>query len=425
MRVLVIGGGGREHALVWKIAQSPKVDKIFATPGNAGIAELAECVPLKVTDLEGLAKFAERNRIDLTVVGPESPLIAGVADVFERRGLAIFGPSKEPACLEGSKVYAKEVMRRYRIPTADFVSFSDPQAAAEYIHHRFHEGTTGLVIKADGEAGGKGVFVIHRLEEALEVVRSLMEERALGEAGTRVVIEEVLSGEEASLMAFTDGTTAMLMPPVQDYKRALDNDRGGNTGGMGSICPLSLITPELQQQVLEQVIHPAVQATRDAGIPFRGVLYAGIMTTDEGVKTLEFNVRFGDPETQVVLPLLENDLVEVMQATIECRLDEVSLRWKPRCAVCVVIASGGYPGKYETGYPIEGLAEASQVPECIVFHAGTRKEGDKVVTAGGRVLGVTALGDTLAQARGRVYDAVRCIRFEYMHYRTDIGMKWV
>jgi len=425
LKVLVIGGGGREHALVWKIAQSPKVAKIYAAPGNAGIAELAECVPIKATDIESLASFAERNRIDLTVVGPESPLIAGVVDVFETRGLAIFGPSKEPARLEGSKVYAKEVMRRYRIPTADFSVFSEPHSAAEYAHRRFQEGAKGLVIKADGEAGGKGVFVVHHLDEALEVIHSLMEERVLGEAGARVVIEEVLVGEEASLMAFTDGATVLPMLPVQDYKRALDHDRGANTGGMGSICPLRLVTPELQQQAIEQIIHPAIRATRDAGIPFRGVLYAGTMVTEEGIKTLEFNVRFGDPETQAVLPLLENDILEVMQAAVECRLDEVTLQWKPRYAVCVVIVSGGYPGKYETGLPIDGLDEAAQVPECVVFHAGTRREGDRVVTAGGRVLGVTALGDTLAQARGRAYDAVRCIRFDYMHYRTDIGMKWV
>lgn len=425
MRILVIGGGGREHALVWKIAQSPKVSKIYAAPGNAGIAELAECVPLRATDPESLANFAERNQIDLTVVGPESPLIAGVVDVFERRGLAIFGPSKEPARLEGSKVYAKEVMRRYQIPTADFASFSDPQSAAEYTHRRFAEGARGLVVKADGEAAGKGVFIVHHADEALEVIRSLMEERVLGEAGARLVIEEVLTGEEASLMVFSDGVTALPMPPVQDYKRALGGDRGGNTGGMGCICPLRIVTPELQQQAMERIIYPAIRATRDAGIPFRGVLYAGTMVTEGEVKTLEFNVRFGDPETQVVLPLLENDLVEVMQAVVECRLEQVSLRWKPRYAVCVVVASGGYPGKYEEGFPIEGLDEAAKIPECVVFHAGTRREGDRVVTAGGRVLGVTALGDTLAQARGRAYDAVRCIRFEYMHYRTDIGIKWV
>lgn len=425
MKILVIGGGGREHALVWKIAQSPKVSKIYAAPGNAGIAELAECVALKATDIESLANFAERNHVDLTVVGPESPLIAGIVDVFETRGLAVFGPSKEPARLEGSKVYAKEVMRRYRIPTADFSAFSDPQAAAVYVHQRFREGAQGLVIKADGEAAGKGVFVVHQIDEALEVIRSLMEERVLGEAGARIVVEEVLTGEEASLMAFTDGANVLLMPPVQDYKRALDNDRGANTGGMGSICPLRIVTPELHQQAMEQIIHPAVRATRDAGIPFRGVLYAGTMVTQSGIKTLEFNVRFGDPETQAILPLLENDLVEVMQAVVECRLEEVALQWKPRYAVCVVIASGGYPGKYETGLPIEGLEEAAQVPECVVFHAGTRKEGNRIVTAGGRVLGVTAVGDTLAQARGRAYEAVRCIRFEYMHYRTDIGIKWV
>ncbi len=425
MKILVIGSGGREHALVWKIAQSPKVEKIYAAPGNAGIAELAECVAIKATDVESLASFAERNHIDLTVVGPESPLIAGVVDVFEGRGLTIFGPSKEPARLEGSKVYAKEVMRRYHIPTADFCAFSDPQAAAEYAHKRFSEGAKGLVVKADGEAAGKGVFVVHQLVEALEVIRSLMEERVLGDAGARIVMEEVLTGEEASLMAITDGMTALPLPPVQDYKRALDHDMGANTGGMGSICPLRIVTPEMQQQALEQIIHPAIRATRDAGIPFRGVLYAGIMVTEEGLKTLEFNVRFGDPETQAVLPLLENDLVEVMHAAVECRLEEVTLHWKPRYAVCVVIASGGYPGKYETGFPIEGLDRAAEIPECVVFHAGTRKEGGKVVTAGGRVLGVTALGDTLAQARGRAYEAVRCIRFDYMHYREDIGLKWI
>ena len=424
LKVLVIGGGGREHALVWKLAQSPQVSRLFCAPGNAGIAKLAECVPLAITDGEGLLAFAVENGVDLTVVGPEVPLIAGIVDLFEQRGLRIFGPAREPAQLEGSKAYAKGLMLRCGIPTAHFAAFTSHEAAAYYVHSHFGvQPDAPLVIKADGEAAGKGVFICRTEPEALAALSQLMQERLFGASGDSVIIEEFLEGEEASLMAFTDGTTIVPMLAVQDHKRALDGDAGPNTGGMGCYAPVPLITPALYQQAVEQILRPAVDAIRESGIPYKGVLYAGIMVaTDGSLKTLEFNCRFGDPETQVVLPLLETDLVDILLGVTDARLDEVEVRWKPQSAVCVVLASGGYPGAYPTDLPIDGLEQVSHLSDVVAFHAGTKfNAAGEVVTAGGRVLGVTALGDDFTQARARAYAAVKNITFDHMHYRTDIG----
>ena len=426
LKVLVVGGGGREHALVWKLAQSPQVSRLFAAPGNAGIARHAECLPLAATDIDGLLAFAEENAIDLTVVGPETPLIAGIVDAFEQKGLRIFGPAREPALLEGSKAYAKGLMLRSGIPTAAYALFSSYEAALYYVRSQF-EAAPGqpLVVKADGEAAGKGVVICHTQEEAEAALSLMMQERAFGEAGANVVIEEFLEGQEASLMAFTDGTTLVPMIPVQDHKRVGDGDTGPNTGGMGCYAPVPLVTPELYARAVKEVLIPAVETIRETGIPYKGVIYAGIMVTPDGqLKTLEFNCRFGDPETQVVLPLLETDLVDILLGVTDAHLDEVEIKWKPQSAVCVVLASGGYPGLYATGLPIEGLEQVAHLSDVAVFHAGTAwGEDGQVVTDGGRVLGVTGIGDDFAQARARAYAAVKNIHFEGVHYRTDIGAK--
>ncbi len=424
LKVLVIGGGGREHALVWKLAQSPQVSKLFCAPGNAGIAQMAECVPLSITDIDGLLQFAVDNGIDLTVVGPEVPLIAGIVDLFEQRGLRIFGPAREPALLEGSKAYAKGLMLRYGIPTAYFAAFDNHSDASHYLHSHFQaQPNAPLVVKADGEAAGKGVFICRTDTEAQEALGQIMQERVFGASGDTVVIEEFLEGEEASLMAFTDGTTIVPMLAVQDHKRALDGDEGPNTGGMGCYAPVPLITPALYEQAVNEILRPAVDAIRESGIPYKGVLYAGIMVAKDGsLKTLEFNCRFGDPETQVILPLLETDLVDILLGVTDAHLDEVEVRWKAQSAVCVVLASGGYPGAYATGLPVEGLEQVAHLSDVVAFHAGTKFGDDgEVVTAGGRVLGLTAWGDDFPQARARAYAAVKNITFDHMHFRTDIG----
>jgi len=424
LKVLVIGGGGREHALVWKLAQSQKVSRIFCAPGNAGIASLAECVPLAITDSEGLLAFAVENGIDLTVVGPEIPLIAGIVDVFEQRGLRIFGPAREPALLEGSKAYAKGVMLRYNIPTAHFAVFDSQDAASSYLKSHFESHPEApLVVKADGEAAGKGVFICRTDAAGQNAIQQIMGDKVFGASGDAVIIEEFLEGEEASLMAFTDGTTIVPMLAVQDHKRALDGDEGPNTGGMGCYAPVPSVTPALYQQAVNEILRPAIDAIRDSGIPYKGVLYAGIMIGKDGsLKTLEFNCRFGDPETQVVLPLLETDLVDILLGVTDAHLDEVEVRWKPQSGVCVVLASGGYPNAYPTGLPIEGLEQVAHLSDVVAFHAGTKfDDAGNIVTNGGRVLGVTALGDDFAQARARAYAAVKNISFDHMHYRTDIG----
>jgi phosphoribosylamine--glycine ligase len=424
LKVLVVGGGGREHALVWKLAQSPQVSRIYAAPGNAGISKNSECVPIAADDVEALLAFAMNNGVDLTVVGPEVPLIAGIVDRFEQQGLRIFGPAREPAMMEGSKAYAKDIMQRYGIPTAAYASFTSADAANHYLHTHFAANpNTPIVIKADGEAAGKGVFICSTEEEATAAIHTVMVDKAFGSSGDSVVIEEFLVGQEASLMAFTDGTTIVPMIPVQDHKRAYDGDLGPNTGGMGCYAPVAFLTPALYAQAVDKILRPAVEAIRDTGIPYKGVLYAGVIVTPDGqLKTLEFNCRFGDPETQIVLPLLETDLVDILLGVTDAHLDEVVVTWKTQSAVCVTLASGGYPGPYAKGIPINGLDQVAHLSDVVAFHAGTATgEDGEVVTNGGRVITVTGLGDDFSQARARAYAAVKNISFEGMQYRTDIG----
>jgi phosphoribosylamine--glycine ligase len=424
MKVLVVGGGGREHALVWKLAQSPRVDKLYCAPGNAGIERQAECVPLKPTDIEALANFAAAEKIALTVVGPEAPLMAGIVDLFEARGLPIFGPSKDPARIEGSKAFAKRLMQTSGIPTASFWVCDSPTVARARIadYYAQHGPDARIVVKADGLAAGKGVTVAASRQEAEEAVHRIMEEKVFGEAGAHVVIEECLTGEEASIMAITDGSQLVPLLPSQDHKRVYDNDQGPNTGGMGAVCPVPILPPDLTQQAVERILRPAIEAIRALGIPYRGTLYAGVMVTPEGPKCIEFNCRFGDPETQAVLPLLESDLLDLLLGAVECTLDQVEVRWKPGAAVNVVAASAGYPGSYETGKPIYGIEEA-EAEGCLVFHAGTRREGGQIVTDGGRVLGVTGLGADVREAMAQAYRGIARISFEGMHYRRDIGAR--
>lgn len=419
MKVLVVGGGGREHALVWKLSTSPRVKKIFCAPGNAGTAALAENVPIAAEEIEALADFAQGEGIDLTVVGPEAPLVAGIVDLFQERGLAVFGPTAAAAALEGSKVFAKELMDRYGIPTAKFAVFDDYKKAQAYIQ----QVGVPIVVKAEGLAAGKGVVVAREEEAALEAVYEIMEGQIYGAAGRRVVIEECLEGEEVTLLALTDGENVVPLVASQDHKPAYDGDRGPNTGGMGCYSPVPVFTPALQEEVYNTILLPTVRAMQDLERPFTGVLYAGLMLTAKGIRVLEFNARFGDPETQVVLPRLENDLVDVLEACLTGGLPDLSLRWREGAAVCVIMASGGYPGPYEKGLPIRGLAEAEGEEDVLVFHAGTGFKDGEVVTAGGRVLGVTGLGKGIAEARSRAYQAVEKISFSGAHFRRDIGVK--
>ncbi|GAB4263763.1 phosphoribosylamine--glycine ligase [Thermincola ferriacetica] len=417
MKVLVVGGGGREHALVWKISQSPKVTKVYCAPGNAGMAQIAECVAISVEDIDGLLTFAQQEGIDMTVVGPEAPLTMGLADKFRVAGLKVFGPSRQAAELEGSKVMAKELMSKHNIPTAKYAKFTDAGSAIEYIK----ETGAPCVVKADGLAAGKGVVVARDEETAINAVRMMMEDKAFGQAGDMIIIEECLEGEEVSILAFTDGKTVVPMVSSQDHKRVFDNDEGPNTGGMGAYSPAPVYTDELHRQVMEKILKPTVQGMAQEGRLYEGVLYAGLMITKDGPKVLEFNVRFGDPETQAVLTRLDSDLVEIMEAVIDKRLHEVNIRWKPEAAVCVVLAAGGYPGSYKKGDPITGLDDEAR--EAIVFHAGTGLQDGRIVTSGGRVLGVTALGPSIPAAIENAYKAVGKIHFDNMHYRKDIGQK--
>jgi phosphoribosylamine--glycine ligase len=419
MKVMVVGGGGREHTLVWKIKQSPLVKKIYCAPGNAGIERIAVCINIPAEDIEALAEFALSEEIDLTVVGPEAPLTMGIVDEFEKRGLKVFGPSKKAAEIEGSKVFAKELMERYGIPTAHYRVFDDPIEAGEYIKDK----GAPVVVKADGLAAGKGVIVALTEDEALEGVKRIMKDREFGRAGDRIVVEEYLEGPEVSILAFTDGNTVIPMVSAQDHKRVYDNDRGPNTGGMGAFAPSPVYTPDIARVVENEILKKTIEAMKRENRPYKGVLYAGLMITSKGPNVLEFNCRFGDPETQAVLPLLESDLVPVMQAVIDGRLDEAEIRWKAKKAVCVIMASGGYPGKYEKGFKISGIEEAEKIEGITVFHAGTAKEGNSIVTAGGRVLGVTALGDNLDSAARLAYKGVEKISFKGAHYRKDIGRK--
>jgi len=426
MRILVVGGGGREHALVWKLSQSRHADRIYCAPGNAGISELAECINLKPNDIDGLANFAAMQKVDMTVVGPEAPLIAGIVDRFEARGLPIFGPATDPARIEGSKIFAKDLMYKYNIPTAEYWPCDTAEAAHQTVKDYFARHKSPgekLVVKADGPAAGKGVIIACSEEDAHKTVDDLMVRRIFGPAGERIALEECLEGEEASIMAFTDGEKVIPMPPSQDHKRIFDNDMGPNTGGMGAYSPVPAAPPHVVREVMDRVIQPAVEAIRDLGIPYKGCLYAGIMITEEGIKTLEFNCRFGDPETQVILPLLKTDLVEIMDAVINCGLDSIDIEWRDEAAVTVVASSGGYPGEYATGKLIEGLDKTVQSEDCIVFHAGTRMQNGQILTDGGRVLAVTGLGRDIPSAIARAYAGMRNIHFEGMHYREDIGKK--
>jgi phosphoribosylamine--glycine ligase len=415
MKVLVIGSGGREHALVWKLAQSPRITQLFCAPGNAGIESLAACVPLAVEDLSGLKQFVTTEKIDLTVVGPESPLSLGIVDEFRKAKLKIFGPTRAAAQVESSKVFSKELMIRHHIPTAAAQSFDALKPALDYLEGH----ALPVVVKADGLAQGKGVVVATTREEARHAVVSMLEQGAFGQAGRRVLIEDFLNGEEATVMAFTDGKTIVPMVAAQDHKRVGDGDRGANTGGMGAYAPAPIVTPELIQTVMKLVFHPAVDGLSRMGSPYQGVLYAGLMIVRGTPYVLEFNARFGDPETQVVLPLLQTDLVEVIEAVVEHRLDQLTVKWHVESAVCVVMTSKGYPGSYESGMPIHGLGYSAQ--DTMVFHAGTKRQGGNIVTAGGRVLGVTALGPNLMAAKERAYRTTREIRFDGCHFRSDIA----
>ena len=419
MRVLVIGNGGREHALVWKIAQSLRVRKLFCAPGNAGIAELAECAPITATDIDKLAAFASEQKIDLTMVGPEIPLCAGIVNVFEARGLRIFGPNKRAAQLEGSKVFAKGFLQKYNVPTASAAIFNNADEARAYLR----KVGAPIVVKADGLAAGKGVIVASSVNEAEQAVAEIMEQKVFGAAGAQVVIEECLQGEELSVMALVDGNSFRVLASAQDHKRALDGDRGPNTGGMGAYSPTPLLDEKLNEQVAE-IFRRTLAGLRAEGIEYRGVLYAGLMITTRGPQVLEFNCRFGDPETQVVLPRMDFDLVDAAQATLNGSLDRLALKWKSEAAVCVVMAAGGYPGRCRQGQPIAGLKEAAKSDKVWVFHAGTRRNaGGQIVTDGGRVLGVTALGESIEKAAGRAYEAVQQIHFDGAHFRRDIAAR--
>src|SRR5512140_981962 len=388
MKVLVIGGGGREHALVWKISQSPKVTKIYAAPGNAGMAGLAECAPIKSDDIPGLLAFAKAKAIDLTIVGPEGPLSRGIVDEFTAAGLRVFGPSKKAAEIEASKRFSKDLMKKYGIPTAEYGVFTDKAAAEAYVREK----GAPIVVKADGLAAGKGVVVAETVEEALKALDLIMAARAFGNAGDRVVVEECLKGEEASFMAFSDGKTVVPMASSQDHKRVFDADKGPNTGGMGAYSPAPIVTKKLERKVMETIMLPTVRAMEKEGRLFKGVLYAGLMIHDGEAKVLEFNARFGDPETQPIMSRLDTDLIAIIEAIIEGRLASIEISWKPDSAVCVVMASGGYPGDYQKGKAISGLEKAASVNNVSVFHAGTSFKDGKIVTDGGRVLGVTGLG---------------------------------
>ena len=418
MNVLIVGGGGREHALAWKIAQSPKVTALFCAPGNPGTAQVATNVNLQADDLDGLLQFALDQSIDLTVVGPEQPLVLGLADRFQEKRLKVFGPSAKAAQLEGSKAFSKNLMQKYGIPTAAYAAFDHADAARAYL-----KGKGPQVVKADGLAAGKGVFVCADEAGAVDAVRRIMNDKIFGESGNRIIIEERLEGQEVSLLAFTDGTTVLPMEVAQDHKPAFDGDTGPNTGGMGACSPAPVFTPELKQQVIDRVMLPAVNGMRAEGIPYQGVLYAGLMITADGPKVLEFNARFGDPETQPIMMRMDSDIVPVLEACANGTLDTCSLEWKPGAAVCVVMASEGYPGSYDKGRPISGLDQADSLPGVSVFHAGTKQDGDIIVTNGGRVLGVTALGGNVQMAIVKAYQAVGKIKWPGVHYRTDIGQK--
>lgn len=418
MKVLIVGSGGREHAIAWKVAQSPKVDKIYCAPGNAGIAEYAECVPISAMEFDKLAAFAKEHEVDLTVIGMDDPLVGGIVDVFEAQGLRVFGPRKNAAILEGSKAFSKDLMKKYNIPTAAYETFTDPYKALEYLQ----TAKMPIVLKADGLALGKGVLICNTLEEAQAGVKEIMEDKKFGSAGNQMVIEEFMTGREVSVLSFVDGDTIRIMTSSQDHKRALDGDQGLNTGGMGTFSPSPFYTKEVDEFCKKYIYQPSVDAMKKEGRTFKGIIFFGLMLTEDGPKVLEYNARFGDPETQVVLPRMKNDIVEVFEACIDGTLDQIQLEFEDNAAVCVVLASDGYPVKYEKGFKIHGLEKFKDADGYYVFHAGTKfdEDGD-IVTNGGRVLGVTAKGKDLKEARANAYKATEWIDFANKYMRHDIG----
>jgi phosphoribosylamine--glycine ligase len=417
MKVLIVGSGGREHAIAWKVAQSPKVDKIYCAPGNAGIEEYAECVDIKAMDFEALASFAKEHQIDLTVIGMDDPLVGGIVDVFEAQGLRVFGPRKNAAILEGSKAFSKDLMKKYNIPTAAYENFTDAEAALAYLE----TASFPIVLKADGLALGKGVLICNKLEEAKAGVQEIMTDKKFGSAGNCMVIEEFMTGREVSVLTYVDGKTIRTMTSAQDHKRAGDGDTGLNTGGMGTFSPSPFYTPEVDAFCQAHIYQPTVDAMRAEGREFKGIIFFGLMLTPQGPKVLEYNARFGDPETQVVLPRMKTDIIDVFEACIDGTLDQIDLEFEDNAAVCVVLASDGYPVSYQKGYPIEGLEQFADKDGYYVFHAGTARKDGRIVTNGGRVLGVTAKGSNLKEARSNAYRAVDWVQFENKYYRNDIG----
>ena len=417
MKVLIVGSGGREHAIAWKVAQSPKVDKIYCAPGNAGIASLAECVNIGAMEFDKLAQFAQENEIDLTVIGMDDPLVGGIVDVFEEKGLRVFGPRKNAAILEGSKAFSKELMKKYNIPTAGYTTVTSAEDAYAFLE----TSKFPVVLKADGLALGKGVLICNDLEEAKEGVKTIMLDKQFGSAGDKMVIEEFMTGREVSVLCYCDGTHIAPMTSAQDHKRAMDGDKGLNTGGMGTFSPSPFYTNEVDEFCKKYIYQPSIDAMKAEGRDFTGVMFFGLMLTEEGPKVLEYNARFGDPEAQVVLIRMKNDIVDVFNACIDGKLDEIELEFEDNAAVCVVLASGGYPVAYEKGFEISGLNTFDGRDDVVVFHAGTAFKDDKIVTSGGRVLGVTATGSDLKVARANAYEATKAIEFEKKYMRNDIG----
>ncbi len=420
MKVLIVGSGGREHTIAWKVAQSPLVDKIYCAPGNAGIAQFAECVPIGAMEIEKLADFAVSNAVDLTVIGMDDPLVAGVVDAFEAKGLRVFGPRKNAAILEGSKAFSKDLMKKYNIPTAGYETFEDPEAAIRYLES---EAEFPIVLKADGLALGKGVLICNTLEEAKDGVKAIMLDKQFGSAGNRMVIEEFMTGREVSVLSFVDGKTIRIMTSAQDHKRAKDGDQGLNTGGMGTFSPSPFYTAEVDEFCHKYIYQATVDAMKAEGREFKGIIFFGLMLTPKGPRVLEYNARFGDPEAQVVIPRMKNDIVEVFEACIDGRLDQINLEFEDNAAVCVVLASDGYPVSYKKGLPISGLESFDGKDGYYVFHAGTKfaDDGATVLTNGGRVLGIVAKGADLKQARANAYEATQWVRFENKYMRNDIG----
>ena len=419
MRVLVIGSGGREHALVWKIKQSPKVEKIFCAPGNAGTSEFADNIPIAADDIEGLLQFAMKKEIGLTVVGPEQPLVMGIVDRFEVKGLRIFGPSASAAELEGSKSFSKDIMQKYGLPTAEYKIFTSAESATKYIQAK----NCPLVVKADGLAAGKGVLLCRSSREALVAVDTIMRQRLFGEAGDQIVVEEFLEGQEISVVAFSDGQSVLLMDSAQDHKAVYDGDIGPNTGGMGAYSPAPVFTELMRQKVRDKIMLPMVRAMQQEGRTYKGILYAGLMLTKTGPQILEFNARFGDPETQPLMVRMETDIIPLFEACIDGTLGQCQVNWKNKSSVCVVMTAEGYPGTYQKGEIISGLQNANSTPEVVVFHAGTKEQDGKVLTNGGRVLGVTATGANTESAIQKAYDAVGKVNWRGVHYRKDIGSR--